>query len=503
MVTIMPSGVIVGWPSNLPVPSGWAEFTSANGRYLEVGAPVGQSGEAGGHYHPVSCEHSHHHLVYPSQPTSEGQGAFGLFHDPGSTLQLPTHPHTHGATFSSPVPTTSLSHYFVSFSSQASVEPYYYTIRLIRSLGTAPIPVNAYVFGLLASPPAGYEEVVAPQYYLRASSQTGVTGGTGTSHSHGGHHNHSVPAHDHIVPGIGIQQSSSALPIRRGSEGALSAPGGGSHSHPYVRTSSASHQGSSVGYTLWESSADPQFYAVALWRKTAAVEREPRGIGVLSTVSLPAPTWEPVPAADGRLLRIGTPGTTGGSAWHSHLITPTTHSYSISPGADVHGTLVAVPPGGGTEYVALSGQGTVVNVNTGDHSHTVPHDDKLWSTYVSDSLYVVVSSAGIAIARYRLLFYQLSEAERYSAASGNSSTTSSAFAKGLRQVYAEGLSQCTAQAVLGNFRLAVAHGLASALASVWGWGRPVIYGSISGLAETYGNVRRRREAPRRTTTRRL
>lgn len=500
-MTIMPAGVIVGWPSSLPVPAGWEAFSAANGRYIELSAGAAPGPGGGSHSHSVMCTHTHSHAAVLNTPTAAGHLSYSFVPDQSSQIRFPTHPHTHELSASGPVLFLDVATEFSSASSSIQLEPMYYTLRLIRSLGTAPIPVNAFVFGLSSSAPAGYTTVSTPSYYVLASTTTGTTGGSGTQHSHTGAIDHSFPSHSHTASGVSIQQSSLSTRIKGGSI-AVSTPGE-SHTHSGVVVSSTTHSGSSSAYSLSVSEPELPFYSVALWQKTSVLEYEPKGICVLANTTLPSTVWERVSDADGRLLRFGTPGMAGGEWEHTHSIAAgQPHSCTISSSSQYHPVSTGYVGWGETVYVEYAGDTTSVNPDF--HLHDISYSQSTWQTYVSASTSMAVGASAIPVATYRLRLYEYKQDVRRSTAIGSGWSYSTANGKGaLRDVTASALASSVGEAVLANFTFARVEALAESISAAHGSGVYTLPNGAVALASSVGRAKRQREAPRRSTTRRL
>lgn len=501
----MPAGVIVGWPSGIAIPQGWTAFTGANGRYVEISTTVGPVNGENRHTHGVQCVHAHSHTVWLNTPSEIGLPTFGLIDDPGSTLLLPALVDNHQVTTDVPASLGAVPIAFYSQPVSTSCVPPYYTLRLIRSSGTAAIPVGAFVFGLRDVPPAGYQAVSTPSYYVRGATSTGEVNSGSLLHGHSGTYNHAIPSHRHTVSGVTMGPSNAVRGVKRGMDAATSAPSSTSHTHSEIVAADATHTPSApLAYSLESTYEEPAYYCVALWQKVAAVEYEPQGIAVLANSELPYPQWQYVSAADSRLLRLGSPGATGGAYTHTHVITPGDgHGFTVSSASQAH-DIIAVPPTGSvTAYVALSG-GTSVDVKTGDHWHAIYYVSGSWSTSVGGATSVEVGQSGWDLHRYRLGLFEFASEYRKVAASGSAETyaTSSAFGR-LHVSAGANLGSSTSEAALGNYLFRSAEGYGGSMSVASGWGRNGDSATAAGLGQSMSSVRRRREAPRRSTRRRL
>lgn len=500
----MPAGVIVGWPSNLAIPDGWQEFTAPNGRYIAIDTTFGNTGGAGEHVHVVTCTHWHAHDVWMRSPTEIGMPTVSLISDPGSSLALPSLIDNHNVSGGSPGALQAVTTQFASTSQAATVEPYYYTLRLIRSLGTAPIPVGAFVFGLLSTVPSGYTLVSAPSYYLRAASTSGTTGGGATAHSHDGTYDHNVADHEHTVSGVTLAPSSAVTAVRRGTEAVVSAFGAASHTHTRIYAAAATHAGVGASFVLETSSDMPAYYSVALWQKQMALSEEPGGIAVLANTVLPEPQWVYVSAAHGRILRIGSPGTFGGSFVHTHNVMPGLgHTFAVTAASQYH-YIVAGPVGGDTQAVALTG-GPTAEVKSADHSHAIYYWSGTWETTVGGASSVTVAAAEWDIRRYRLALYEFKQLVIRGKASGHAASAASGAGSGRQYGKSEpALAVSVGGAAMQNYEFRAVAALGESMASAYGRGafgeqsEAVAFGRSMARAAT-----RRDGGPRRSTARRL
>lgn len=340
-VIIVPSGIIVGWPStNASIPTGYTRATAYDGRYVkEIATSATNPGATGGsssHNHSYSAHSGHTYSHSHSWPTS-GTASVNL--QSGNTQQVSIATDTHTHPLSDPGATSTVGSGGPANYDAASVEPPNLVVIFITSNGTAGIPANA----------LGYFNAAAPTNFAAYSNGTnrlwkgaatggdgGGTGGTGDSHTHtSASHTHSVNAHTHSVA------FGSASATVQGVSGAIGSSG--NHVHPGV-TSDSQASGTSDSASESTASGDmtPPWYKILTIQNTSGTPQSPP-LGLIAIwdgtlVSIPA-KWHLCDGTSGTpnlsqglyvrgAASSGEVGTTGGATTHTHSGAGHTHGSS-------------------------------------------------------------------------------------------------------------------------------------------------------------------------------
>lgn len=205
-MAFVPAGFIVALDGSGAVPSGWERATELDGYHPKGAAAGADPGTAGGsdththsspgHTHTVGS-HSHTGGTSGTSPASVFIGAVGDASK--SDIADTTHNHTNP---NSGAQTSTLSATVATFGT-ANNDPPFYTVRWIRSLGTASgIPSGAWAYWDAAVLPSGYSSPAAVRLkYLKGAStgaNGGGTGGSSSGHTHSGvAHTHGIASHSH------------------------------------------------------------------------------------------------------------------------------------------------------------------------------------------------------------------------------------------------------------------------------------------------------------------
>jgi hypothetical protein len=212
----IPENVIIFWPLNTGIPTGWTRVSSYNGYFLTGMSGNAAGGATGGsanhnhgapsHTHPATGNHNH---TWTANATANNPAWWGLGHRSvhvNGQDQYGASQHTHSLVSGHSIPAESVGNTNAGTASWSSGgnNPSYYDIIPIKSNESEDgFPDDSIVFYNSSSDPTDWTHHTGSQdRYFRATS--GSSGGTGNSQSHshsGGSHSHPGASTSHAHPG--------------------------------------------------------------------------------------------------------------------------------------------------------------------------------------------------------------------------------------------------------------------------------------------------------------
>ncbi|MFH0951463.1 MAG: hypothetical protein V1765_03260 [bacterium] len=363
---IVPSGVIVAWPStDASIPVGWARVTAFDTYFVE-GTTANPSASAFGNSTHAHVSPNHQHTIDHTHTNSLGNASGAYTSAAASAGNTDNHVHTTNVT---PNTDLNVAQSATATLGTASNDPPYTKVIFIKSNGTADIPNGAWALWQSDTLPGSWTRQSGNKFLKGADvgGDGSGTGGISDAHTHtDSGHTHTENAHTHTVTtNAGAAGTGKSKP---GTGMAL-----GSHAHTISGGNQTATEQSGAG-VLANGDGQPPYYKLNIIQNATGNPGLPDGIIAMwdGTVASIPTNWilcdgsGTCPNLNDKFIKGANAdsesGTTGGALTHTHGA-GAAHSHTI----DSHTHTLTV--GGADLSVVRNGTGTASTAATA-HTHT-------------------------------------------------------------------------------------------------------------------------------------